>query len=120
MARDRIKFVSFFLSAAPVREATWRPDADVYRTAYGWLVKFNLAGVRPEDVELTARGRVLTVRGTRRDDCSEGNCRHHQLEIEYGRFERHLELPVDLGAARIQAEQRLGMLLVHVQTEASS
>jgi HSP20 family protein len=120
MARDRIRFVSFFLSAQPVREANWQPDADVYRTRDGWLVKFNLAGVRHEDVELTAHGRRLTVRGTRRDDCAGGACSHHQLEIEYGRFERQIELPADLGAAQIAAEHRNGMLLVRVQTEAPS
>ena len=29
------------------QDAPWRPNVDVYRTAAGWLVKFELAGVRP-------------------------------------------------------------------------
>jgi HSP20 family protein len=120
MARDKIRFVSFFLSAEPAREVNWRPDADVLRTADGWMIKFNLAGVRPEDVELTVRGRQLTVRGTRRDDCADGTCCHHLMEIEYGRFERSVELGADLGPVRISVEHRHGMLLVRIQQEARS
>ena len=29
-------------------EAYWRPAADIYRTRTGWLIKYDLAGVRPE------------------------------------------------------------------------
>ena len=34
-------------------EACWRPAADIYRTRTGWLIKYDLAGVRPEDIEIT-------------------------------------------------------------------
>ena len=45
----------------------WRPPADIYRTREGWLVKVELAGVGKEEVQVTARGNLLTVRGRRRD-----------------------------------------------------
>jgi len=31
-------------------EGVWRPAADIYRTRTGWILKFDLAGVRPEDI----------------------------------------------------------------------
>ncbi|MEX2120735.1 MAG: Hsp20 family protein [Pirellulales bacterium] len=49
------------------QQAGWHPSADVYRTRRGWLVKFDLAGVRPDEIQVELRGRRLTVRGTRRD-----------------------------------------------------
>ena len=69
------------------------------------------------DVELTARGRALRVRGRRRDCCLEPECRLVHMEIAYSRFERQVELPGDLDYARITSEFRLGMLLVRVQRE---
>ena len=41
--------------ASPRKEA-WQPRADVYRMPGGWLVKLELAGVRPEEIRLTVRG----------------------------------------------------------------
>ncbi len=108
----------FFLPAAgALREPAWQPAADVYRTPYGWLVKFDLAGVNPDEVDLTAQGSRLTVRGRRRDcDPAEG-CVCHLMEIAYDAFERTLVLPCQLDRAEIAAEFRLGMLLVRIQTE---
>jgi len=108
----------FFLPAAgTLRETAWQPAADVYRTHTGWLVKFDLAGVLPEEVELTAHGSHLTVRGRRRDCDREEDCVCYLMEIAYSAFERTLELPCPLDRAEVSAEFRLGMLLVRIQTE---
>jgi HSP20 family protein len=108
----------FFLPAAGrLREVTWQPAADVYRTNSGWLVKFDLAGVSPEEIELTSEGSRLTVRGRRRDCGQEEGCVCYLMEIAYSAFERTLVLPCQLDQAEISAEFRLGMLLVRIQTE---
>jgi HSP20 family protein len=100
--------------------AAWQPSTDVVRTPYGWLIKFELAGVRPEDVELTAHhGRTLTVRGTRRDCYRDEECRYYLMEITYSHFERSIALPtaIDLGRADIQTEFRDGLLLVRIHSD---
>ena len=123
MARDEVRFPHvLFLQAAsrlPAQEA-WQPRADVYRLPDGWLVKLELAGVRPEDVRLEARGPALRVHGTRRDECPcEGlNC--HQLEIAYSRFERTLELPGISESVAITTSYLDGMLTVRIVTEGRS
>jgi HSP20 family protein len=118
MAADTIRFVSFFVQQAEAqRAADWHPATDVYRTCDGWLLKFELAGVQPEDIELTVRGRAVRVSGTRRDCCWGEECRQVRMEIAYNRFERQVELPADLGGARIDTEFRHGMLLVRIRPE---
>lgn len=103
-----------------IRPLRWRPSADVYRTQRGWLVKFELAGVEEEAVEVTLSGRWLLLRGSRFDiDCVEG-FESHALEIAYSHFERAVELPVVLDRARLETEFRRGMFLVHVITEGSA
>jgi HSP20 family protein len=122
MAKDLIRLMqSLFLPAARgFRSPRWEPSADVYRTRDGWLVKFDLAGVRPEDVSLSVAGPRLTVRGIRRDCFLEKECCQYRMEIAYSHFERTLELPSNLEEAHISADSQLGMLLVRIQTEAKS
>ena len=99
------------------RPTRWRPAADIYRTREGWLVKFELAGVRREEIEVGITGRYLTVRGHRLDtEVSEGH-EFYRLEIAYSRFERSIQLPCELERARILTEYRAGMLLVRIITE---
>jgi len=107
----------FLPAAAAFAEIGWRPAADVYRTRSGWLAKFDLAGVRPEDIRLQVQGRTLRVQGFRRDYTQEEDCCYHCLEIAYSQFERQIEFPMSLEQACITTEYQAGMLLVRIQTE---
>jgi HSP20 family protein len=99
------------------QETCWRPSADIYETADGWLVKFDLAGVQPNELEVAICGRALTVAGVRRD-WSVAECRHsYSMEISYNRFSRTIELPADLQEAQISTQYRDGMLLVRLLTQ---
>jgi HSP20 family protein len=119
MSGDLIRLMqSFFLPAASaMREAIWQPSVDVYRTRCGWLIKFELAGVRPEDLQLTVNGRRLTVRGVRRDWFVEEECTCYRMEISYSQFERSIDLPVEVDANRVRTDYQHGLLLVHITTE---
>jgi len=108
------KFWPVFLSEIPI---PWEPSADVYRTRDGWLLKFDLAGVRPEDVTVSVSGRMVKVTGVRRDTSVEEGCSYYAMEISYNRFERSLEMPVNLAHARVTIEARNGLLLVRMITE---
>ena len=97
--------------------APWQPSADVYRTRNGWLLKFDLAGVRLEDVTVTVHGRRVSVSGVRRDSLVEEGCSYYSMEISYNRFERTIEMPCDLGGAQVSLQVRDGLLLVRMITE---
>ena len=104
------------LEAEVFQEPAWCPAADVYRTDEGWLLKFDLAGVRPEDLSVTAEGNQLTVSGRRRDLVCGQSCHHQQLEIAYSQFSRTMELPLTLDSAEITSQFHEGMLLVRIRT----
>jgi HSP20 family protein len=101
----------------PAGLTIWRPAADVYRTSTGWLVKFELAGVRPEDIELEVRGRCLSIHGRRQDWVIEKGCHYYALEISYSAFERRIEFPVEFDKYRVSTEYHAGMLLVRIEQE---
>jgi HSP20 family protein len=126
MSKDLIRLMHalFLPGAEACLDAPWHPNVDVYRTQTGWLVKFELAGVRPEEIDLQVLGKRMTIRGKRCDTVLE-ECQksgqsspvHHRMEIAYSRFERTLELPCDLKRADITTEYRDGLLLVRINPE---
>ena len=104
---------SFFDSVTETYGNTcWCPSADIYRGRSGWLVKFDLAGVQPDDVRLRAEGRQLIVEGIRRDYSVLDDQRAYSMEISYNRFRRSVELPCDLHECEVRSEYRDGMFLV--------
>jgi HSP20 family molecular chaperone IbpA len=107
----------FFLQKQSEIETDWQPRADVYRTPRGWAVKFDLAGVRPEDVTVQVFDCYVRVAGVRRDWAIQRDWRHHSLEITYSRFERLIELPCHLDRFEVSFRCQEGMLLVEVSTE---
>jgi HSP20 family protein len=109
---------TLFLSSPPRYEpGAWQPRCDVYRSKRGWLLKFELAGVRPEDIELSLVGSRLILRGMRRDWTVEDGGNWYSMEIAYNRFERAVELPAEIEHSDITSEYRDGMLLVLLKTQ---
>lgn len=109
---------AFIISEKQVyRERLWQPPADIYRIARGWLIKLDLAGVRREDIHLSAKGRHLIIQGLRRDWMLEAEQQHYSMEIAYNRFKRVIELPTDLTQACLATKYRDGMLLIWLETE---
>ena len=108
--------MKFIQMPKSLEETLWRPAADVYHCPEGWLVKFDLAGVRPEDVEVSVRGRCLIVSGVRRDWICQEELRCYSMEISYHRFQRAVELPCELDTVQVKTDYRFGMLLVRLLT----
>lgn len=122
MSRDLVQLMRrLFLPVAEARgREQWQPLVDVYRTPDGWLVKFDLAGVRPTDVEVRLDGRRVCVRGSRRDCCLNGTCGQYLMEIAYSNFERTLLLPEEVESLQVATDYRDGMLMVRLQRERQS
>lgn len=100
----------------PLDPLRWRPAVDIYRTGDGWLLKAELAGVRPEDLRVDRRGSLVIIGGRRCDHTLVKGIECYALEIEYSHFERTIKLPENLDNARIEAGFQQGMLLVHLIT----
>lgn len=107
--------MTVFMFSPQRQQEEWQPAVDIYRTKFGWVLKFDLAGVRMEDVHVHLSSRTVTVTGVRRDWMhDEGGCRHYSMEITYSRFQRTIELPDDIEAARMAVDYRDGILTVRI------
>jgi len=115
MARDVQRPGELFLSAVRAFQQTrWQPAVDVCRTARGWLLKYELAGVSSHEIELSISGNVVSLRGARRDARVDERQESLCMEISYNQFERHLQLPCDLSAMDVETDYRDGMLFVRL------
>jgi HSP20 family protein len=117
MAKTRRIFIERLGHDIPYRRPSgplWQPAADIYRCPEGWKIKFDLAGVRPEDVQVLISDDKLVVRGVRRDSLIVEGWSYHQLEITYSRFERVISIPCDLSKAEIRSETQNGWFMLHI------
>jgi HSP20 family protein len=91
----------------------FRPQCDCFRTDDPPVlhVVVELPGVDPESVTVSATGRVLVIAGTRERPTSPG-AHYLAMEIEYGAFERRVELGEDVDANGATATYERGMLKV--------
>lgn len=105
----------FLYGALEARRCEWSPSVDIYRSPKGWVLKFDLAGVRSRDVRLEVSESTIRVSGTRRDWITEEGWSHYSMEISYCQFQRSVKLPASLAKAEISTEWIEGMLIVRIQ-----
>ena len=93
----------------------FRPQCDCYRTddPPALHVVVELPGVDPASVQVIAGERGLLVAGTRERSQPAG-ARYHQVEIEYGAFQRRIELGEEVDAAHATATYETGMLRIEL------
>ncbi len=113
MAKSTNRFFQFAGTSKNVRSGQlWYPAADVYQTPDGWVVKVELAGVSPEDIEIDIQGNVLAIAGCRKDrSCAEG-ISYQQMEISYSSFEKTLKFPAPIDGAVIEHIFENGLLII--------
>ena len=89
----------------------FRPQCDCFRTddPPTLNVVVELPGVDPGSVEVSAAGRLLTIAGTRERPKVAG-ARYQSMEIDYGSFQRRIELGEEVDASRATATYERGML----------
>ena len=92
----------------------WDPAADVYRTREGWIVKFELAGVSPDELKIIIAGDTLSVSGCRRDEVMSESVSYHQLEIVYSHFERVIRFPCPIEGAVVERNYKDGLLVLRL------
>jgi len=91
----------------------FRPQCDCFRTddPPALHVVLELPGIDPETVEVAVSGRSFSIAGTRARPNVAG-ARYQQMEIEYGPFQRRIELGHDVDASLATASYERGLLSV--------
>lgn len=86
---------------------------DVYETDKAVFIKTAIAGVAPEDLELSLNADLLTIRGVRHDQGhGEENRSYLCRECHWGAFSRTIILPGEVSTAKAEATFKSGLLLI--------
>lgn len=97
----------------------WSPAVDVRELDQELLFTIEIPGVAQSDVEVTTENGILTVRGQRAEERSEGEeGRYHLAERGFGSFVRRFQLPQGVKNEEIQADVENGLLTVRVRKAA--
>jgi HSP20 family protein len=98
----------------------WTPACDIYEDGEEVVVRAELAGVSPKDVEVRFENGVLTLKGERKLLKEDQRENYHRLEMSYGTFTRAFSLPATIDAEKIRAEAREGVLEIHLPKKPES
>ncbi len=97
----------------------WAPAVDVLTRDGDLVVRAELPGVRPEDVDITLQNRVLTISGQRREEQEEQRGGYYVRERRHGSFSRSMTLPEGVNEDSIRARYENGVLEVNIQGAAA-
>ena len=91
---------------------SWAPPVDIYEQDGSLVLKAELPGIEPKDVDVRVENNVLTLRGERQFDQSVKRENCHRVERAYGTFSRSFTLPSMVDTQAIKAEFKDGVLRV--------
>lgn len=98
----------------------WEPRCDVEETDKEILVKTDLPGVDPKDVDISIRDNMLTIRGEKKEEKEEKKKDYHRVERFAGQFFRQLSLPAEADADKIAATSANGVVTVTIPKKAGA
>jgi HSP20 family protein len=94
--------------------SAWVPPTDILAIGDDLVVRVELAGVDPQDVDLRFSQGVLTVSGTRVPGPDDEQAQFYVRERFYGEFRRVITLPDGTEADQITAELDAGLVQITV------
>ncbi len=99
-------------------EGEWLPESegqltiDVYQTPSHIIIKSTIAGVAPEDLDITITNDMVTIRGKRAKDEEIKTEDYYYQECYWGAFSRSVILPTDVQSDEAQASLKNGILTI--------
>jgi HSP20 family protein len=88
------------------------PAVDVYDEEGSVVIEAPLAGVNPEDVDITIENGTLTIEGESRNEHEVDDEDYYRKEVRSGSFFRQIALPTQVNEEEISAEFEDGVLTI--------
>ncbi len=106
----------------PIREKdVWSPALDISETDGTFVVKAELPGMDPKEIDVSLSKNVLTLRGEKKQEKEEKDKSFHRIERSYGTFSRSVQLSSDVDPENVDATYKDGVLQLKLKkTERSA
>ncbi len=109
---DRILEEPFYISR--MVEGVRILPIDMYETPDQIVIKTTVAGMKPEDVDISVSGNILTIRAERKEEAEQKGRGALKRERFYGRYERSITLPTQVLANKAKATFENGELTLQL------
>jgi HSP20 family protein len=96
---------------------SWAPAVDIYEQNGNIVLKAELPGIDPKDVDVRVENNILTLRGERKLENEVKRESYHRVERAYGSFTRSFTLPNVVDTEKIKAEYKDGLLRMTLPTK---
>jgi len=87
---------------------------DVYQTSSDIVVKAPIAGVKPEDIDISITDDVLTIKGERKEEDKIPRENYYTQECYWGAFSRSIILPIPVITEKASATFKNGVLTITI------
>ena len=98
--------------------SVWAPRVDVKEEAERFLIRADVPGVDPKDIEVSLENGVLTVSGERKTESRDEQEGWTRVECTSGRFQRSFTLPETVDAEGVSAKGEHGVLEISIPKQA--
>ncbi len=92
--------------------SSWLPSVDIHAEKDRYVLRMELPGVDPKDIQISAEGNTLTIKGQKSEEACCENKSKHREECVYGQFFRQFTLPERVNTSDIMAKFKHGVLTV--------
>jgi len=93
-------------------DAEWLPSLDVAETKDEIVVKAEVPGMDPKNIDISLSDGLLTIKGEKKQEREEKEEDYHLVERSYGTFTRSIRLPKEVRRDKISASYKNGVLKV--------
>ena len=98
------------LSEGELSTRTWAPPVDIYENGDSLVLKAELPGINPDEVEIRVEDNTLYLKGERKFEKEVKEQNYHRVERSYGTFTRSFSLPNSIDADKVAANFKDGVL----------
>lgn len=95
-------------------------NIDMYQTKDNVIIKSTIAGVRPDDIDITVANDMVTIQGKRSREEKISDDNYFYQECYWGGFSRSVIVPVDIDSETIEADLKDGILTVVIPKAAKA
>ena len=90
----------------------WLPSLDIAETKNELVVKCEIPGMDPKDIDISLSDGMLTIKGEKKQEREEKEADYHLVERSYGAFTRSVQLPKEVQSDKISAFYKNGVLKI--------
>jgi HSP20 family protein len=115
MRRDMDRLWDSFFERGTLRGEDgreWLPSLDVAETKNEIVVKAEVPGMEPKDIDVSLSDGLLTIKGEKKQEREEKEENYHLVERNYGSFTRSIRLPNEVQSDKINASYKNGVLKI--------